>query len=156
MKELQQRYLDTYEYVDGRLYYKIKPNFRIKVGSLVGCKDSTSGYWRTKVDGKKQSIHRIVFLMFNGYLPDMIDHIDRDLDNNRIENLRESNPKHNQLNVGVRKDNKLGLKNIYKNPYNYTVRFQTDGRTFQANCSTLEEAIELRDIKRIEYGAVSS
>lgn len=154
LRELRQRYLDTYEYKDGKLYYKIKPNFRIKVGSLVGCKDSASGYWRTKVDGKKQSIHRIIFLMFRGYLPNLIDHIDRNVDNNCIENLRKSDPSHNQLNTKLRKDNELGTKNVHLNVWGtYIVKFQVRGIKYQYSAQTLREAILIRDTKRSLHGA---
>jgi len=79
-------------YKEGRLYWKLSPKYDIPVGSLVGSVRE-DGYISVGFTGGKYLLHRLIFLLFNGYLPDLIDHIDQDHTNNRIENLRASDKK---------------------------------------------------------------
>lgn len=64
---------------------------------------------------KKYRVHRAIFLLHYGYLPKLIDHIDRNKLNNYPDNLRESNKRLNAFNTGVRKDNKSGYAGIHFN-----------------------------------------
>lgn len=62
-------------------------------------------YYRAKKTKNKQSknvsLHRDVWTYHNGTIPPhlMIDHIDRNRDNNQIENLRLVTPKENRANI---------------------------------------------------------
>lgn len=59
------------------------------VGKPAGYKClSKEGYWLVKISNKVYRLHRIIWLWHYGTEPDMIDHIDRNKDNNSIENLR--------------------------------------------------------------------
>jgi hypothetical protein len=100
----QQRLHEIFEYKDGFL-------FRKKTGVVAGSKD-TKGYLISSVDGKRQKNHRIIFMMHYGYLPRIIDHIDRNPANNKIENLRNVNYAQNSLNSGTSKHNTSGFKNV--------------------------------------------
>lgn len=42
--------------------------------------------------GKYYYLHRLIWLYHHGELPDLLDHVDRDVANNRIENLRIATP----------------------------------------------------------------
>ena len=55
-------------------------------------------YARVSVKSKPYAVHRVIFLWHHGYLPKVIDHIDNDQLNNRIENLREVTHQQNALN----------------------------------------------------------
>lgn len=57
------------------------------------------GYKVVCLKGKHYLLHRLVFLMFNGYLPKLVDHKDQDHTNNRKENLREATKKENVYNT---------------------------------------------------------
>ena len=61
--------------------------------------------------------HRAVFEAHYGAVPkDMVvDHIDRDITNNSIENLRLATIAQNGMNRGAQKNNKHKLKNVYQN-----------------------------------------
>ena len=65
------------------------------------------------VDGYSRLAHRIGFLHYHGYLPEMLDHIDGDGSNNRIENLRECTASENAYNSKLRIDNTSGIKGVY-------------------------------------------
>lgn len=69
-------------------------------------------YLRTTVNGRSYYLHRLVWLYHWGEPPEMIDHIDGDPGNNRIENLRECCNASNQYNVPARKHNTTGAKGV--------------------------------------------
>jgi hypothetical protein len=104
-----------YDEVTGNLLWKIDspPNF-VK-GKIAGTINNT-GYYRTKVFGKKYLNHRIIFAMHHGYMPKYIDHIDRNRLNNKIENLRPATRRLNAINREYKnsKNTASGLQGIYK------------------------------------------
>lgn len=63
-------------------------------------KDKSSGYYRN-AQVKPHSLHRQVWVYHNGEIPKglILDHIDRDRDNNQIENLRLVTQSENNKNV---------------------------------------------------------
>ena len=62
-------------------------------------------------------VHRAVFLLTHGYLPVMIDHIDRDPTNNNINNLRPTNPSLNATNCRKKKGRcSSNYKGVIKRP----------------------------------------
>lgn len=64
------------------------------------CNQVRQGYVKVYLNGlnKWMMAHRFVFYVANGYVPDLIDHIDRDKTNNSIYNLREGNKSVNAKN----------------------------------------------------------
>ena len=109
---LTKEYLhQIFEYKNGHLYYKKQTGQRAKIGAKVGYLAKT-GYFSTSIQKKPYLIHRLIFLMFYGYLPIQIDHINSNRADNTIDNLREASNTKNQWNVKIRKDNKSGHKNV--------------------------------------------
>lgn len=102
---------ELFEYRDGNLYWKIKSGQRINVGSKVGYK-SKDGYIKTSIKGKSYSLHRLIFFMHYGFLPKIVDHIDNNKENNKIENLRQANYFENSQNKKLGKSNTSGIKNV--------------------------------------------
>lgn len=91
----QERLRELFNYKDGKLYWKM-----IKTGvkrSLAGCVNS-GGYWEIGVDRKVYKRHNLIFLYHNGYLPEIVDHVDNDRSNDRIENLRAATIRDNARN----------------------------------------------------------
>jgi HNH endonuclease len=112
---LTKQYLDElFDYRDGSLYWKKSRSNIVKVGDKVGCM-SGNGYLDVRVDGKLLKVHRIIFVMHHGYEPKMLDHINADKTDNRIENLRECVSAENVRNRPLNKNNTTGSKGVVFN-----------------------------------------
>jgi hypothetical protein len=99
------------EYKDGELFWKVDRR-KTKVGDKAGRKKS-NGYCEVRIDGRLHGTHRIIFMMFHGHIPKVVDHIDGNPSNNRIENLREATYAQNMMNSKLPKNNTSGFKGIY-------------------------------------------
>jgi len=121
----QQLVKDLFQYRDGNLYWNVARQ-KIKIGQKAGNVNPTTGYELIGISGKLYRTHRLVFLMFNGFLPKEIDHIDGNKLNNCIENLRETTHSDNCKNIGYRKNNTSGVLNVsWHKPYSkWTVRMR--------------------------------
>jgi len=75
-----------FEYSDGHLFWK-RSKGRVKKGCQAGRKVK-DGYVQTCVNRVRLLNHQIIFMMFHGYIPKEIDHINRNVGDNRIENLQ--------------------------------------------------------------------
>jgi hypothetical protein len=107
----QKRVLELFDYRDGQLICKT-PRKKVNVGDVSGCARS-DGYLLVGIDGKTYRAHRVVWLYHHGYFPENdIDHIDRNPQNNRIQNLREVSRSCNVRNTGNRADNQSGVKGV--------------------------------------------
>jgi len=104
-----------FEYKDGKLLYKESPSNRVKVGKEAGY-INTNSYKQVQINGKRYLVHRIIFLMHYGYMPENdIDHIDGNKLNNRIENLREVSKSCNMKNCKPYNHNTSGFHGVYWN-----------------------------------------
>jgi hypothetical protein len=90
--------LDLFYYKDGELYNKITRNNRSIKDKIAGtlCKN---GYKQVTINNKSFMVHRIIFALHYKYLPEEIDHIDRNRLNNNIENLRAADRSINNKNI---------------------------------------------------------
>lgn len=93
--------LERFEYSEGELYWRVVYSNRLKVGQLAGDKDGR-GYRRVMLGKQHYKMHRVIWIMHFGDIPSnlVVDHIDRDISNNKIENLRLFTKSQNALNVG--------------------------------------------------------
>lgn len=85
---------------------------RLDVGSV-----NPDGYIRVWCNGTLRMKHRLLFWLYHGYLPEEIDHMDKNRSNNCISNLRPSNRKHNTKGItfnGRRRFTQEELHNICK------------------------------------------
>ena len=103
-----QKYFDC---KDGELYWKETKASNAIAGQKAGYK-RPDGYTRIFIENKAYLAHRIIFAMHHDYLPTQVDHINGDKSDNRIENLRPATHGQNQHNVGLRIDNKSGIKGV--------------------------------------------
>ena len=108
----QDEALQLFEYKDGEIYWRVDRGWNKTTGKVAGGKSISSGYRMCSINNKPEIVHRIIFIMHNGYLPEEIDHIDGNPLNNRIENLREANRKTNGQNRKMQINNTSGAKGV--------------------------------------------
>jgi hypothetical protein len=86
--------LHLFYYKNGKLFSAVRRNNRSlkdkEAGSLCN-----NGYYQVSINGKLFMVHRVIFALHYGWLPEEIDHIDRNRVNNYIENLRAADRKLN-------------------------------------------------------------
>lgn len=100
-----------FDYKDGELYWKFSLSSKSPKGCIAGSIKNDK-YRRIAINKKPYLAHRLIFMMFHGYMPKIVDHIDGNRINNRIENLREATHSQNQWNAGKNKNNTSGYKNV--------------------------------------------
>lgn len=101
--------------------------------------NTSIGYRKVKLFKKVYLEHRLIFMLNNGYLPKIIDHVDRNKSNNDIKNLREVTRSQNSMNMKARSDGFCGVKNVKlrkgrtKNDF-YEVSIKKDGKEIYIGC----------------------
>ena len=110
-KELLQ---EIFSYDNGNLYWKTVRCSKLKVGQKAGWVGKKN-YLYVRVNYKAYAIHRLVWIIHNGDIDNgkIIDHIDRNPTNNKIENLRIATHTQNNQNSSKRTTNTSGYKNVY-------------------------------------------
>ena len=103
---------------DGKLIRKVATlGAAGKIGTVVGSyPKKTTRSWRyavTKISGEHWCVHKLIFLWHHGYVPEQLDHINRDTLDNRIENLREASSTQNACNRGKFSNNTSGAKGVF-------------------------------------------
>ena len=77
----------------------------------------------------------------------MVDHIDRNRQNNNVNNLRWVSVEKNTHNCNPYYNKQLQYKNIVKTPYDtYQIKFVRYNNYYYKKCKTLREAIIQRDL----------
>lgn len=126
-----------FEYKDGKIFWKIKPNNRTEIDSKAGTYKA-KGYPIVCVKQRNYLV-QVVWEMHNGPIPKgmQIDHIDHNRENYRLDNLRLVDNKENHHNMSLRCNNKTGVPGI-------SCRLTKDGNhRFRANIRVNYELIEL-------------
>lgn len=128
-----------FDYVDGFLIWK-KSSGTIKVETKV-TSISNRGYVVVQVNRKRYLAHRIIWLLVYGKMPVMVDHIDGDKQNNRIENLREVDNTLNHWNERRRSTNKSGHKGVW---------WHKQSNRWEAGCRANGKQVTIGRYERIE------
>lgn len=157
----QQLLHELFEYSEGKLFWKVRPASCVQVGDEVGSQnDSKYGYLRVRLRDKRYMVHSLIFMYHHGYMPNLIDHIDGNSENNKIENLREATCSQNSLNKKVRTDSSTGVKNVafYKPNGKFAVSLSISGKRKHIGYFDDLELAELVAIEAREkfHGAFSS
>lgn len=94
----------------------------------------SKGYRRVgiTVEGKSKllRVHRIIYFLHYGYLPEMLDHIDGDRSNDRIENLRPATLGENSRNRKSAKNSSSQYLGVswHKDSQKWTTNIYIDGK----------------------------
>jgi hypothetical protein len=143
-----------FSYRDGMLTWKKRPGGPVKAGEIAGT--SCGRYMRVCYGGKMRLIHRIIFAMHHGYMPECIDHIDGNPFNNRIENLREATVKQNQYNSKTPTHNTSGVKGVSwdASESKWRVQIKTpSGKRNWGRFSSFDEAVAVaQSVKEEHHG----
>lgn len=106
----QEEVKSLFVYIDGSLYSRVNRKSS-RVGDIAG-HSRADGYRIVGVNGKQEYEHRVIYLYHHGFIPPIVDHIDRDNTNNQIDNLRGLEKYQNLLN-SKKCTAKSGIKGVY-------------------------------------------
>ena len=152
LKDLYDKCHDRYVYKDGKLFFKRNLHSKQREGEEVGSLNN-SGYLKVCLDKKNYLVHRVIFLMHYGYLPELLDHIDRDKLNNKVENLREADKELNSWNRDKQANNTSGYRGVSwnKNAEKWHAYIKVKGRRIHLGLfSTAEEASEAYEKAKLD------
>ncbi len=115
-----------------------------------------SGYKVGQINHKPYKAHRIIWAIVHGEWPTgLIDHINGDRSDNRIENLRVVSPTGNMRNMRLPSRNKSGVIGVWWNKRigKWTSQIRTDGgRVHVGDFSEKDDAIAARKAASERYG----
>jgi hypothetical protein len=138
---------ERFIYKDGNLYWANGPKKNKKAGYI-----NKNGYSTIRITyaPKKHKLfllHRVVFALHHNYLPSLVDHIDQNPSNNKIENLRHANKTINSINTGLSVKNKSGVKGVCfnKGKWDVFVHIKEEGKRKKLNLGRFKN---LEDAKR--------
>jgi hypothetical protein len=138
MREYNEAYLRECLYEkDGILIWKVRPlrhfanvskwkMWNTKYAGLEAGNNSKRGYKRFNLSGEYYSCHRVVFLLTQGYLPEIVDHKDTDKHHNGGTNLREAGYSENNQNASSHVDGSSKYKGV---------SWSKDKRKWRAYCT---------------------
>ena len=116
------------------------------IGDAAGTVQKSNKRYKIKYKQKAYMVHRIVYELFNGKLDPskVIDHLDGDSTNNRIDNLRQVDRKVNNRNLTKNITNKTGITGVvysevvssYGKTYHYYVaQYSENGKLYNDHYS---------------------
>lgn len=130
-----------YDQDTGYFYWKIKPRYRIEIGSRAGFYDTGIGYWRLRYKGKSYKASRVAWLYVTGVWPkNQIDHKNLKKTDDRFSNLRDATNAENCMNKGLRCDNKTGSKGVFKRNGVFIASIMANGSGISKSFKSQQEA----------------
>lgn len=158
MKKITQaQALEFLQYVPetGHLIWIKKASDKTNVGARAGWQRSIAGYRQVGLFGSIYYEHRLIWLMVNGGFPEnQIGHINGIKDDNRYANLRHVTSSQNITNIGAKRDNTSGTKNVHWCNRNrrWIAKVKIDGHTHHAGSfADYESAVKAATAARIAF-----
>ena len=159
LSRLDREFLQTlFDYRDGVLYWKSDIGSNKVKGKKAGSPNS-GGYAQVKINGVLYKAHALVWFLHGRSLPSgyVIDHINGDQTDNRLDNLRAASRQQNNCNASKRVDNKSGVKGVswYKPTGKWVGQIQHGGvKTHVGLFDSIPDAARAVALKRAEmHGA---
>lgn len=124
-----------------------KPSIGVKVGDKAGYV-LNNGYRMIQLCGHQILEHRAAWLYVTGVLPDEIDHVNCDRQDNRFSNLRICERHQNVWNTSIRSDNTSGAKGVTWNKQSKKWRARASKNGKRVNLGefhNFEDAVKARD-----------
>jgi len=160
--------LECFEYLpdSGDFKWKERPQSHFKraadfkgfnathAGKGAGCLDK-KGYMGVGLLGKRMLVHRLVWLMFYGEMPECIDHINGIRSDQRIANLRNVSVAENNRNRAGVHHRPDGVNGVYwcHHHQKYRARLKVNGRDIHIGYfNSKEEARTARKQEEIKNG----
>jgi len=143
-----------YDAETGQFTWKKNRGFKARANTTAGALGS-SGYVLLCINAKRYLAHRIAYKMVHGCDPEgVLDHIDGNITNNRIANLRLATAVQNQGNSRKPRHNKSGLKGVswHKGDQCWIAQIkQRDKKIWLGGYKTKEEAAAAYEKAAREY-----
>ena len=120
-------------------------------------KNGKKGYFYVKMNGRFEAVHRVVLFMHGIDIPKgmQVDHINQDMHDNRIENLRVTTPTQNCMNQRMPTHNTSGCMNVLwrQDRQKWMVKFVINGKVKKfGHYTNKHDAIIRRDQIAAELG----
>jgi hypothetical protein len=136
---------DTFDYDanTGIFVWKIRPSKAVKAGDVAGCTEKRIGYITIGIAGRIYKAHRLAWLYVYGSWPKgLIDHINGNKADNRIDNLRDVFADGNSQNVRKpNRRNKSGFMGVIWFQNKWRASISVNGKSkWLGDYSTPEEA----------------
>ena len=136
-----------FDYKEGQLFWKFSTG-RVAAFSKAGSLGS-HGYFQVKLMGKIYLVHRLIYTLINGQIPNNVDHIDGNKTNNKIENLRSCTQSENRMNACRSTSNKIGIKGVCWSKSNKCWRVQVKKQSKKVYDAFFDD-LELAEFVAIE------
>lgn len=149
----QTRLKELFDYVDGSLVWRVSLNVKAQKGQTAGSINAR-GHINVQVDKRMYALHQLVYLYHHGFVPNEIDHRDRNKLNNRIENLRPCTSSQNKGNIQLLPTNTSGYRGVSLNSRSQKWHAQIKihgNQTYLGRFDTPEEAALVYNEAAIEH-----
>lgn len=162
------RELFKYDPISGDLGWKPRPRKMFKkegtykawnsrfAGKLTGTSTDKDGYLMTSINSTNYRVHRVCWALYYGKWPSgVIDHINGDIQDNSIRNLRDTSNEENQKNRKIGKNNTSGVLGVswHKGDSKWMARIWVDKQSkYLGSFTDKQDAIAVRKAAELEYG----
>lgn len=143
--DLIQVFKDIFIYSEGKLFWGLNSRLRGREAGCIAENYRVVGITLDNGTYIKMLVHRIIFAIHNGYLPDLVDHIDQNPNNNYPNNLRDADKTLNAINTGIATNNKSGIKGVCQGNNKWVAQIKVNGNKIHLGTfNTIEDATTTR------------
>lgn len=138
----------------GVLINKVSRGSQARVGEVAGNADYY-GYTEVGFNKRTYKAHHLVYYIKTGIWPEMLDHINGNKSDNRIENLREASLTANNRNQKLQENNTTGVTGVYfsKNRNKWrTCIYDNSVNIHLGYFVNFEDAVKARKAAEVKYG----